>query len=40
MTVYAGMDLRDRPEHICLVNSSGAVLQTTVGASDPDVLAK
>ena len=40
MTIYAGLDVSDKTTHICVVDSSGAVLRRDVVASDPDVLAK
>lgn len=38
MKIYAGLDVSDKPTHICVVDSDGTVLRRDVVASDPDVL--
>lgn len=38
--VYAGLDISDKSTHVCVVDSSGAVVWSGACATDPDVIAR
>ena len=40
MTIYAGLDVRDKTIHLCVVDADGVLLKRNVVASDPDVTAE